>query len=185
MKSPEIIVVSKEGKNYEKVVHYLDKKESIGSIRRVDTIGEALEVIYLEGADLLIADVAFHKEKKTQTRLRKKFVKKPGVNEDVVKIKKYIREHYMDSLSLKILSEEAGICSGHLSRIFRKKEGVSIGTYIERCRMEKARELLLDEKMRVQDISRKVGYKNVSYFSKCFKKIYGFSPSEFRLDRGM
>ncbi|MNL89168.1 HTH-type transcriptional activator Btr [compost metagenome] len=47
--------------------------------------------------------------------------------------------------------------------------------------MDKAKELLSDPALKIQDISERLGYKDKNYFSKAFRNYYDCSPSEFRL----
>ena len=59
-------------------------------------------------------------------------------------------------------------------------EGCGINKYIKNVRLEKAKELLLGSNMKVNEICRKVGYSNLSYFCKSFSDVYGVTPDKFR-----
>lgn len=52
--------------------------------------------------------------------------------------------------------------------------------YLIRRRMERAGELLKDPLNKIQDVSAGTGYSNQRYFSSCFKKFYGCTPTEYR-----
>lgn len=61
--------------------------------------------------------------------------------------------------------------------MFKSEMNMTISEYMTECRVKKARELLEEGTYKVSAISDMVGYNDVSYFSKCFKKFYGISPN--------
>ena len=52
--------------------------------------------------------------------------------------------------------------------------------YLIRRRMERARELLKNESYKIQEVASQTGYSNQRYFASCFKKYYGYTPTEYR-----
>lgn len=68
----------------------------------------------------------------------------------------------------------------YLCQIFRKYSGMTIGTYIQRLRIQKAKHLLLASGKTVQEIAMDVGLKDSFYFSRLFKKAVGMTPTRFR-----
>ncbi|GAA0790598.1 hypothetical protein GCM10008910_00430 [Faecalicatena orotica] len=67
-----------------------------------------------------------------------------------------------------------------MSGLFKKEVGEPITEYLTRYRIEKAKELLKDNTMRLREIAEMVGFNDVSYFSNTFKKVAGMSPTEYR-----
>ena len=61
--------------------------------------------------------------------------------------------------------------------------GVTPMNYIISKRMDNARKLLINTDKKIKDISNEVGYKDIYYFTKVFKKEIGVSPSEYRKQR--
>ena len=55
-----------------------------------------------------------------------------------------------------------------------------MSTYVDHIRIEHAKKLISENKLKVYEISEQVGYKNVDYFHKKFKKYVGVSPAEYR-----
>lgn len=99
-------------------------------------------------------------------------------------VKQYIMEHYMDSaLSVKSIAQAVFLNENYLSSHFKKKCGISLSEYIMQFRMEKAKELLKNSVYEIQDVALKTGYLDTNYFSKCFKKAYGKTPKQYRLER--
>lgn len=62
------------------------------------------------------------------------------------------------------------ISHSHLCRVFRKKEGVSVVSYINALKMTKAEELLKKTSLTVKEISYMCGFKEYEYFFSMFKK---------------
>lgn len=93
----------------------------------------------------------------------------------------YIDNHYMNSnTSLSIVAESLGVSDSHLSRIFKAQIGKRFMEYLIHKRIEKAKELLISEQYKVNDIAALVGYDNQISFMKIFKKYTGITPSEFK-----
>lgn len=73
-----------------------------------------------------------------------------------------------------------GVHRSYLTNIFKKKLGVSPQEYLMHARMKRARMLLMDSNLPIQEISRAVGYDNPLTFSKVFKSFYSISPKLYR-----
>lgn len=99
-----------------------------------------------------------------------------------VKVLHYIEENYQRyDLSHNEVAEVAQVNPGHLSRLFRNKMGTTYIEYLISVRLTKSTELLATTDLRIEEISKMVGYDNVSSFRKSFKRKYGISPAEYRL----
>lgn len=98
----------------------------------------------------------------------------------VKKITDYILEHFTEpDLSVKQISEFFNLNAAYMGNVFKKITGQSIVQAITNLRMERAMELLLSKKLKIVEVAEKVGYSDVFYFSKKFKKIYGCSPKNY------
>ena len=91
-----------------------------------------------------------------------------------------IREHYMEDVSLTSLAAKYNISMGHLSKMIKERIQVNFSDYIASLRIQRAKELLRDESISIQEIAEIVGYNDYFYFTKVFKKIEGISPSKYR-----
>lgn len=69
---------------------------------------------------------------------------------------------------------------GNLSRLFRRRHGLSFQAYLQKLRLEKAAELLRHTRLPVSRISRRVGYRDVSRFGQHFKRLFQATPVEYR-----
>lgn len=108
------------------------------------------------------------------------FANQSSAGSDVEKVKSYIYEHYAEELSVEILSEGVFLSPGYMSYIFKKETGEGLSHFIRAYRLERARDLLQNTSMKVNQICREVGFTNASYFGKSFREYYGCSPERFR-----
>lgn len=92
----------------------------------------------------------------------------------------FIHTHLDYPLSLETLSEHLHISPSHLSRTFKKTCNESLTEYINKTRIEKAKEYLLESDMLTYEIATIVGYNDATYFSSIFKKYTGLSPTDYR-----
>ena len=92
----------------------------------------------------------------------------------------YIRHNYQENLKLETLAPLFGYNSSYLGRLFTKKLNVNFNSYLDQVRIAKAKELLDDGNLKVYEIAERVGYSNVDYFHRKFKKYEGTSPAEYR-----
>jgi two-component system response regulator YesN len=91
-----------------------------------------------------------------------------------------IQENCAGELSLKSLSAKYNIHPVYLGRLFQKETGESFSEYVNRFRIERAKELLGDARLKVNEIARLVGYWEMGYFYKQFKKHVGVSPTDYK-----
>lgn len=95
--------------------------------------------------------------------------------------KEYTKQNYQKKeLSLKEVADAAGISRTYFSKMFKDTTGEKYWDYLSRCRIEKAKELLLNTNLGQAEISEKVGYSSEFHFSRKFKEIVGMSPNKFR-----
>lgn len=92
----------------------------------------------------------------------------------------YIDRFYAQPLTLEELAVQFGYNSGYLGRLFAKTMGCGFTFYLNECRIQKAKELLSEGKYKVYEVSRLVGYSDVDYFGRKFRKHAGLTPAEFK-----
>ncbi|WBW96760.1 AraC family transcriptional regulator [Oceanirhabdus sp. W0125-5] len=102
-------------------------------------------------------------------------------NKTIKEICKYIKVHFNESISTKILADIFHLNSSHLSRQFKKEMNITITAYIQMTRIEEAKHLLKMGKYSITSIAEKVGFNDVQYFTSTFKKVEQKTPSEFAL----
>lgn len=95
-------------------------------------------------------------------------------------IKETIEENMVDSdFNVSMLQEKMGMGNKQLYRKLKALTGQTPVEYIRDMRMQKAAKLLKAGKFSVSEVMYTVGFSNSSYFSKCFSKAFGMTPTEF------
>jgi AraC-like DNA-binding protein len=102
------------------------------------------------------------------------------VPERFLKVKAWIDAHYAEPLTLGVLAERANLSIPHFCSEFKKYFKVSAIDYLIRLRTHAAAHYLADSNRSVKEVARLVGYEDIFYFSKLFKKRFGMSPRAMR-----
>ena len=112
----------------------------------------------------------------------------PIENEIITKrineVLEYISSHYADNITTAELAKKWYLSEYYFCRFFKNATGQSPVNYINRTRIEMAAVLLKKTNENITTIAIKVGFDDVNYFSRTFKKFMNMSPSEYRKIRG-
>jgi len=92
----------------------------------------------------------------------------------------YIREHYYEEFHLEKLSHQAGLNPPYFCRAFKEEAGMPLFQFINHVRIQKACQILKRTDMPIIEIAYEVGYQNISFFNRCFKKFMQMSPRDYR-----
>ena len=112
--------------------------------------------------------------------VKQKSENKQDVSFVVQKVKRIIQTRYSEDLSLDILAEEVGFAPAYLSYVFKKETGENIIKFLTDYRMEQAKQLLDEGKLKIVQVAKECGYENQSYFNRLFKNAYGITPKQYR-----
>jgi two-component system response regulator YesN len=140
-------------------------EERLSKIRTFDTIEEIQG--YIVSCFLQVTRDTVDKRKNNKSKL-------------ISDILLFIEEHYMNEISLQVLSDKFFINPSYLSRLFKEEVGQIFTKYIMQLRIQKAQVLLKTTRMRVYEVSEAIGYSDVKYFNKIFKDLTGLTPADFR-----
>lgn len=91
-----------------------------------------------------------------------------------------IEENYKEPISLNSTADKLGITPQYLSRLFNKETSTSFINYLTTFRIEKAKELLRNSTLKINEICCRVGYTDAKYFCTLFKKTVGVTPNQYR-----
>jgi AraC-like DNA-binding protein len=105
---------------------------------------------------------------------------KPTDIERLYAVKEHINKYYDQSCSIIGLAQLAGINQMKLKDGFKELFGTTVFGYINDVRMNEAKRLLLDEKLYVNEVADRVGYKHPQHFTIAFKKKFGIAPKELK-----
>ena len=92
----------------------------------------------------------------------------------------FIQTNLEHDISLGDVAEYVGISKCHLSRIFPEYVGEHFSDYVQRLKLEKAKELLRFTNMRIYQVAETIGFYNIRYFSRIFRDIVGVTPADYR-----
>jgi two-component system, response regulator YesN len=99
---------------------------------------------------------------------------------DIINIKNFIDQHYMYPISLDDVSDAFFLSKEHVSRLFRKTYNESVTQYILKKKMENAADLIRTSQLNYREIAYQLGFEDISYFYKQFKKIFQCTPGEYK-----
>ena len=94
----------------------------------------------------------------------------------------FIEENYNQDLSLKKVSGEVGLSLYYFSHLFKEEVGESFVTYLNKLRIRKSKQLLINSNLNISEISYQVGYNDQNYYTRVFKDYESITPSEFRIE---
>ena len=95
-------------------------------------------------------------------------------------ILQYIQNNFQQDISLETVADTFWIHKVYLAKIFKQETGKSVNEYIRNVRIEKAKELLLKEHIKINEIVTATGFNNPQSFYTIFKKYVGMAPGEYR-----
>jgi len=102
-------------------------------------------------------------------------------SEAILRCMAYIDQHYMEDITVTKLLSLAAISRSSFNTLFPEISGTSFKTYLSRCRIRHAIDLLSVPSMTLTEISEAVGYQDFSTFYRNFIKVTGVSPSAYRV----
>ena len=92
----------------------------------------------------------------------------------------YIKENYASDLKLKTVADEIYVSTWYLSKLLKKETGDNFISILNKIRVENAKKFLQDPKYKIYEIANVVGFTDVPYFTKTFKKVTGLTPMEYK-----
>ncbi|OAS22103.1 response regulator transcription factor [Paenibacillus oryzisoli] len=95
-------------------------------------------------------------------------------------MKQYIQIHYGEKINLQDLADIVMHNKTYMCTLFKQETNMTVWAYIVAERMTQSRDLLLNSPLKVYEIANRVGYEDVDYFTKIFKKHFGLSPLEYK-----
>ena len=134
-----------------------------------------------EGYDLYIKGKLFEFFYILSNRCRTE--KNPKITKSLDKMKlilTYIENNYMHKISVSDVAESIDFSESHFMRYFKETMGTSFVDYLREYRLTMAARLLLKSDATILSVAEEVGFDNLSYFNRAFKKHYGVTPSQYR-----
>jgi AraC-like DNA-binding protein len=162
--------------------------------RCIKVVREELEKIGLDVEDIKLGEAKINSKHSIDLKKIEEALQENGFEllgdkqakqiEDIkISLIEIIHNHpeMLDKISLsKFLADKFHSSYQHISTLFSSKEGITIEKYFINQKIEKAKELLVYNELNLSEISYKLGYSSVQHLSNQFKKVTGFTPSEFK-----
>ncbi|MDR0298229.1 MAG: PocR ligand-binding domain-containing protein [Streptococcaceae bacterium] len=101
-------------------------------------------------------------------------------SKDIKKILEYLSQNLTTPVSLESISQKFYFSPSYLSKLFKKETGITFVSYLKILKIDSARNLLLETKLSIRQISHRLGFKESSYFIKLFREMYQMTPTEYR-----
>lgn len=147
------------------------EKFTINSFKRIEAFG-----IYNE--ETMVTEASMVIEQLLQLMVNLAYCSEPSIQ--IREACRYILNHVDDNLSVKDIALELFINKNYLSGIFKEKTKLTLSEYVTLVKMERAKKLIICEKLKNYEVAQQLGYKDVEYFSRVFKKYEGVSPSVYK-----
>lgn len=97
----------------------------------------------------------------------------------VNKIIQYMNQNMTDNIKLADLSKITQLSPTYLAKVFKEATGYSLMEFFNRMKIDKAKDLLIENNRKIKEVAKEVGFNDEFYFSRVFKKIEGICPSEY------
>ena len=94
----------------------------------------------------------------------------------------FIEAHYREDISMQDAATALRYSDAYFCKRFKQCFKVNFSAYLNEYRVGKARQLVLDPRLSLKDVSTACGYADANYFTRVFKRITGKTPSEYRLE---
>ena len=91
----------------------------------------------------------------------------------------YMQTNYQ-TVTLEGMAQQFHLSTPYISKYIKEKSGETFGDIVKNLRMKKAKTLLKNTSMTVENVSRSLGYDNVEHFSRSFKKTFQMTPMQYR-----
>ncbi len=106
-----------------------------------------------------------------------------GNSYKIQKVMRFIHDNFMEEeATLDVAADKACMSKRHFCRVFKKAIGMTYQNYLNRCRIKKAKEMLI-AKHSITEVAFAVGYSDITQFGRVFKRVVGCTPSQYRFDR--
>ena len=93
----------------------------------------------------------------------------------------YLHQHYTDAcFSLRMAADHFNVSESYLSYVFKEQSGTNFFAFVEALRIEKAKSLLKETDLKINEIAEQIGYASANSFCRAFKRATGDSATGYR-----
>jgi len=102
------------------------------------------------------------------------------IDEPILKVQQWLDRYYREKVSVRVMAKRSGLNERTFLRRFKRATGEAPLEYLQRLRVEKAKQMLLKTDESLEEITNAVGYVDLSSFRRLFRQIVGMSPTVYR-----
>ena len=156
-------------------VLYAIRKASYGlyeNISNLNILEWVRDSLFLEHYPQLILNVLMQYEQYTRNL-------RSGNHPIINQVLKIMDREYKSDLPLDEMAQRMNVTPEYLSTLFMKELGIKYTTYRAQIRIDVAKRLLSEGKLKIYEVAEASGFPDVKYFTKVFKKYTGVSPGEY------
>ncbi|MBU5266795.1 helix-turn-helix domain-containing protein [Virgibacillus proomii] len=102
------------------------------------------------------------------------------VKESANQMMQYVHEYFNEEINLETLARFMHLNKSYVSRFFKETVGMTFSSYLRHYRIEQAKKLLRTSELTITEVAEEVGYPDLTYFSRIFKKETNYTPNEFK-----
>lgn len=143
--------------------------QGLGSNRHVEAVQRLLSITLLRQFSVNKVATPDHQQEQVEGSLQRAIA--------------YINENLVNELSLKAIAVVAQMSPFYFARIFKQSTGLTPNQYVTNRRMERAKQILLEQDLSVIDVAQEVGIQSQSHFNKVFREYTGVTPKAYRNNR--
>lgn len=103
-----------------------------------------------------------------------------AANPEIIQLIRYLENHIGENISLEHAAGRCALGKSQFCILFKKHTGETFVNYFNHLKMKRAYELLSCTNLQVQEVANQIGIRDISYFSRMFKKYYQISPSDVK-----
>jgi two-component system response regulator YesN len=159
----QVYVVKSESDYYEQwKMSYLESIEAMREVRDFEDMFAILRTLYVASITTIIK------------------IKKGKKHLDTSAVHEYMTYNYCDTISLESVAAQFFVTKEHLSRAYKASYDTTINEALIILRMDRASALIIEQQLAIKDVALMVGYNDLAYFYRVFKKHFGVAPGEYR-----
>jgi len=183
--SSEILWFHFRGVPITNILDSLHNNNLLPYISKTENIEKEIEKLFnLKGQELEISNKIYSM---LTTLLKSPIEKIANKNNEQTlfqeKVEQYIQNNIYSITSLSELSKYMNLSEGHFCRVFKKEFNTRPFNYINKVKIELAKQILLNTNDTMSELSTKLNFYDQSYFIKIFKNIVGCTPKQYRVNK--
>ncbi|MFA9466261.1 MAG: response regulator [Velocimicrobium sp.] len=177
-----------DGHSFMKCIKEMGIQAEFVMLSAYGTFEDACTFFKQDGFDYLLKPIQLEEAQMVLEKLAKKLAKQypmvkeaenEKMNEAFIEMTNYLKEYYMEKITLERLGKQFALSPGYICNLFSKYYNTTLTCFITDIRMKNAVKRMKESNYSLKQIAVECGYKDYYYFSKVFKMNFGMAPSQY------